>query len=138
MAFVGVSALAAVGIGYFLNTKAGKWVVNTITENLVKPLIESIESLINSLQSKLQSFFSMFNSNPLEYELVPNPTFKSKDYQSLIELLLNKNSNALDIDTLLHTFPNYLAYPTPTLIGLKDSTNSSLALSTPKEALHTH
>ncbi|EQM94579.1 MULTISPECIES: ribonuclease domain-containing protein [Helicobacter] len=128
LAFVGVSALAAVGIGYFLNTKAGKWVVNGITEYLVKPLIDSIES-------KLQSFFSMFDSNPLEYELVPNPTLESKDYQSLIELLLNKNSNALDIDTLLHTFPNYLAYPTH---ATTNSTNSSLALYTPKEALPIH
>ncbi|EQM94587.1 hypothetical protein HRAG_02365, partial [Helicobacter bilis ATCC 43879] len=111
-AFVIVGAISALTAGILMNTQAGKWAVNTITENLVKPLIESIESLINSLQSKLQSFFSMFDSNPLEYELVPNPTLESKDYQSLIELLLNKNSNALDIDTLLHTFPNYLAYPT--------------------------
>ena len=128
LAFVGVSALAAVGIGYFLNTKAGKWVVNGITEYLVKPLIDSIES-------KLQSFFSLFDSNPSAYELVPNPTLESKDYQSLIELLLHKDSNALDIDTLLHTFPNYLAYPTH---ATTNSTNSSLSLSTPKEALPIH
>ena len=132
---VAISALAAVGIGYLLNTQAGKWAVNTITENLVKPLIESIESLINSLQSKLQSFFSLFDSNPSKYELVSNPTLESKDYQSLIELLLHKDSNALDIDTLLHTFPNYLAYPTH---ATTNSTNSSLALSTPKEALPIH
>ncbi|WP_233714366.1 hypothetical protein, partial [Helicobacter trogontum] len=118
---IGVSALAAVGIGYLLNTQAGKWAVNTITENLVKPLIESIESLINSLQSKLQSFFSLFDSNPSKYELVSNPTLESNDYKSLIELLLDPNSNALDIDTLLHTFPNYLAYPTHTTA---DSTKS--------------
>lgn len=118
---IGVSALAAVGIGYLLNTQAGKWAVNTITENLVKPLIESIESLINSLQSKLRDFFSLFDSNPSKYELVSNPTLESNDYKSLIELLLDPNSNALDIDTLLHTFPNYLAYPTHTTA---DSTKS--------------
>lgn len=128
LTFVGVSALAAVGIGYFLNTKAGKWVVNGITEYLVKPLIDSIES-------KLQSFFSLFDSNPSKYELVSNPTLESNDYKSLIELLLHKDSNALDIDTLLHTFPNYLAYPTH---ATTNSTNSSLALSTPKEALPIH
>ena len=132
---VAISALAAVGIGYLLNTQAGKWAVNTITENLVKPLIESIESLINSLQSKLQSFFSLFDSNPSAYELVPNPTLQSQNYKSLIELLLHKDSNALDIDTLLHTFPNYLAYPTH---ATTNSTNSSLALSTPKDALPIH
>ena len=130
LAFVGVSALAAVGIGYFLNTKAGKWVVNGITEYLVKPLIDSIES-------KLQSFFSLFDSNPSKYELVSNPTLESNDYKSLIELLLHKDSNALDIDTLLHTFPNYLAYPTHSY-STKDSTNSSLALYSKRCSPHTH
>ena len=89
LVFVSIATIASVGISLFLNTQIGKntndWIVD-----------------------KLQSFFSMFDSNPLEYELVPNPTLSSKDYQSLIELLLNKNSNALDIDNLLHTFPNYL------------------------------
>ena len=127
---VAISALAAVGIGLFLNTQVGKWVTDSIAEHLIQPLIDN-------LKPKLQSFFSMFDSNPLEYELVPNPTLSSKDYQSLIELLLNKNSNALDIDTLLHTFPNYLAYPTHSY-STKDSTNSSLALSTPKDALPIH
>ena len=127
---VAISALAAVGIGLFLNTQTGKDFINFLADDVLKPLIDSLES-------KLQSFFSMFDSNPLEYELVPNPTLESKDYQSLIELLLNKNSNALDIDTLLHTFPNYLAYPTHSY-STKDSTNSSLALSTPKDALPIH
>lgn len=86
---VAISAIASVGVSLFLNTQIGKNTIDWIVD-------------------KLQSFFSMFDSNPLEYELVPNPTLESKDYQSLIELLLNKNSNALDIDTLLHTFPNYL------------------------------
>ena len=108
LVFVGVSALAAVGIGYLLNTQAGKWAVNGITENLIKPLIESIESLIDSLQSKLQSFFSLFDSNPSNYELVSNPSLESNDYKSLIELLLDSNSTAKDIDSLLHSFPNYL------------------------------
>ncbi|MDY5185389.1 MAG: hypothetical protein SPF53_05735, partial [Helicobacter trogontum] len=98
----GISALIA---GILINTQTGKDFINFLADDVLKPLIDSLES-------KLQSFFSMFDSNPLEYELVPNPTLESKDYQSLIELLLNKNSNALDIDTLLHTFPNYLAYPT--------------------------
>lgn len=127
---VTIATFAAVGIGLFLNTQVGKWVTDSIAEHLIQPLIDN-------LKPKLQSFFSMFDSNPLEYELVPNPTLESKDYQSLIELLLNKNSNALDIDTLLHTFPNYLAYPTHSY-STKDSTNSSLALSTPKDALPIH
>ena len=134
-AFIVVGGISALTAGILMNTQAGKWAVNTITENLVKPLIESIESLINSLQSKLQSFFSLFDSNPSKYELVSNPTLESNDYKSLIELLLHKDSNALDIDTLLHTFPNYLAYPTH---ATTNSTNSSLALSTPKEALPIH
>lgn len=123
----GISALIA---GILMNTQTGKDFINFLADDVLKPLIDSLES-------KLQSFFSMFDSNPLEYELVPNPTLSSKDYQSLIELLLNKNSNALDIDTLLHTFPNYLAYPTHSY-STKDSTNSSLALSTPKDALPIH
>ncbi|WP_243554933.1 hypothetical protein [Helicobacter cinaedi] len=123
----GISALIA---GILMNTQTGKYFINFLADDVLKPLIDSLES-------KLQSFFSMFDSNPLEYELVPNPTLSSKDYQSLIELLLNKNSNALDIDTLLHTFPNYLAYPTHSY-STKDSTNSSLALSTPKDALPIH
>lgn len=86
---VTIATFATVGISLFLNTQIGKNTIDWIVD-------------------KLQSFFSMFDSNPLEYELVPNPTLESKDYQSLIELLLNKNSNALDIDTLLHSFPNYL------------------------------
>lgn len=97
-----------------MNTQAGKDFVNFLTDDIAKPLIDSIES-------KLQSFFSLFDSNPSAYELVPNPTLESNDYKSLIELLLDPNSNALDIDTLLHTFPNYLAYPTHTTA---DSTKS--------------
>ncbi|WP_395148833.1 hypothetical protein [uncultured Helicobacter sp.] len=97
-----------------MNTQAGKDFVNFLTDDIAKPLIDSIES-------KLQSFFSLFDSNPSKYELVSNPTLESNDYKSLIELLLDPNSNALDIDTLLHTFPNYLAYPTHTTA---DSTKS--------------
>ncbi|STP07460.1 hypothetical protein [Helicobacter fennelliae] len=129
-AFVIVGAISALTAGILMNTQAGKDFINFLADDVLKPLIDSLES-------KLQSFFSMFDSNPLEYELVPNPTLSSKDYQSLIELLLNKNSNALDIDTLLHTFPNYLAYPTHSY-STKDSTNSSLSLSTPKDALPIH
>lgn len=119
-ALVAISALAAVGISLLLNTQASK---------------DLIDTTIDFLQSKLQSFFSLFDSNPSAYELVPNPTLQSQNYKSLIELLLHKDSNALDIDTLLHTFPNYLAYPTH---ATTNSTNSSLALSTPKEALPIH
>lgn len=101
LVFVGVSALAALGIGLFLNTRAGKSLVNSLADDIIKPLIDS-------LQSKLQSFFSLFDSNPSNYELVSNPSLESNDYKSLIELLLDSNSTAKDIDSLLHSFPHYL------------------------------
>ena len=107
-AFIIAGAISALIAGILMNTQAGKWAVNAITENLVKPLIESIESLINSIKSKLQSFFSLFDSNPSNYELVSNPSLESNDYKSLIELLLDSNSTAKDIDSLLHSFPHYL------------------------------
>lgn len=113
-AFVIVGAISALTAGILMNTQAGKDFVNFLIDDIAKPLIDSIES-------KLQSFFSLFDSNPSKYELVSNPTLESNDYKSLIELLLDPNSNALDIDTLLHTFPNYLAYPTHTTA---DSTKS--------------
>ena len=51
---------------------------------------------------------------------------------------MHKDSNALDIDTLLHTFPNYLAYPTHSY-STKDSTRLlSLLLSTPKDSIPIH
>lgn len=81
----GISALVA---GILMNTQAGKWVVNEATQ--------SIRRTITSLESKLQSFFSLFKSNPNAYELVSNPNLESKDYQSLIELLLDTNSTAKD------------------------------------------
>ena len=93
----GISALVA---GILMNTQAGKWVVNEATQ--------SIRRTITSLESKLQSFFSLFKSNPNAYELVSNPNLESKDYQSLIALLLDTNSTAKDIDSLLHSFPHYL------------------------------
>ncbi|MDY5184431.1 MAG: hypothetical protein SPF53_00790, partial [Helicobacter trogontum] len=117
-ALVVVGAISALTAGILMNTQAGKDFVNFLTD-------------------KLRDFFSLFDSNPSKYELVSNPTLESNDYKSLIELLLDPNSNALDIDTLLHTFPNYLAYPTHSY-STKDSTNSSLALSTPKDALPIH
>lgn len=100
LASVIVSAITAVGISLLLNTQSGK-------------------NIINSLTDKLHSFFSLFDSNTSKYELVSNPRLESNDYKSLIELLLDSKSNALDIDTLLHTFSNYLAYPT----NAKDSTH---------------
>lgn len=51
---VAISALAAVGIGLFLNTQVGKWVTDSIAEHLIQPLIDN-------LKPKLQSFFSMFD-----------------------------------------------------------------------------
>ncbi|WP_334084904.1 hypothetical protein [Helicobacter typhlonius] len=95
----------------------------TITKAHIK---ESLESL---WRIECEGYIESLEENPF--------TLESKDYQSLIELLLHKDSNALDIDTLLHTFPNYLAYPIQSH-SHKDSTNSSLALSTPKDALPIH
>ena len=82
----GISALVA---ALLLNTQAGKDFVNFLTD-------------------KLHSFFSLFDSNPSNYELVSNPSLESSDYKSLIELLLDSNSTAKDIDSLLHSFPHYL------------------------------
>ena len=123
-AFIVAGAISALIAGILMNTQAGKDLVNGITENLVKPLIDSI-------QSKLHSFFSLFDSNPSKYELVSNPSLESSDYKSLIELLLDSKSNALDIDSLLHTFPNYLAYLTHTTT---DTTNS-LSLSNATDSI---
>lgn len=77
LVFVGVAALASVGISLLLNTQASK---------------DLIDTTIDFLQSKLQSFFSLFKFNPNAYELISNPNLESKDYQSLIELLLDTNS----------------------------------------------
>ena len=99
-AFIVVGAISALVAGILMNTQAGKLVVNETTQ--------AIRETITSLESKLQSFFSLFKSNPNAYELVPNPNLESKDYQSLIELLLDTNSTAKDIDSLLHSFPHYL------------------------------
>ena len=114
-ALVAISAITAVGISLLLNTQSGK-------------------NIINSLTDKLHSFFSIFDSNPSKYELVSNPRLESNDYKSLIELLLDSKSNALDIDTLLHTFPNYLAYPTNT----KDSTHQAQDTSSISNAIPMH
>lgn len=121
--------------------------------SLIEKNVSSLRDFTSNIINKVSSWVDEFDVNNLiiqgnhssgEIEYNPahpyaNPqrNLSSKDYQSLIELLLNKNSNALDIDTLLHTFPNYLAYPTHSY-STKDSINSSLALSTPKDALPIH
>ena len=46
--------------------------------------------------------------NPTHPYANPQRSLESKDYQSLIELLLDTNSTAKDIDSLLHSFPHYL------------------------------
>lgn len=89
LVFVGIAAIASVGISLFLNTQIGKNTIDLVVD-------------------KLQSFFSLFDSNPNRYELILNPNLESQDYQSLIELLLDTNSTAKDIDSLLHSFPHYL------------------------------
>ncbi|MBR2148077.1 MAG: hypothetical protein IJ965_01355, partial [Campylobacter sp.] len=99
-AFIVVGAISALVAGILMNTQAGKLVVNETTQ--------AIRETITSLESKLQSFFSLFDSNPNAYELISNPNLESKDYQSLIELLLDTNSTAKDIDSLLHSFLHYL------------------------------
>lgn len=105
-ALVGVSSIAAVGIGLFLNTQAGKDFVNFLTD-------------------KLQSFFSLFDSNPSNYELVSNPSLESNDYKSLIELLLDSHSTASDIDSLLHSFPNYLKKDSQDSLSQDSNTESN-------------
>ncbi|WP_299548737.1 hypothetical protein [uncultured Helicobacter sp.] len=105
---VSIAAIAAVGISLLLNTQAGKVGVQWASEK-IKPLITNIES-------KIRDFFNRFDSNPSSYELVKNPSLESKDYKSLIELLLDNHSTAQDINTLLHSFPNYLK------VDSKDST----------------
>ena len=89
LVFVGIAVTASVGINLFLNTQIGKNTIDLVVD-------------------KLQSFFALFDSNPNRYELISNPNLESKDYQSLIELLLDTNSTAKDIDSLLHSFPHYL------------------------------
>ena len=121
--------------------------------SLIEKNVSSLRDFTSNIINKVSSWVDEFDVNNLiiqgnhssgEIEYNPahpyaNPqrNLSSKDYQSLIELLLHKDSNALDIDTLLHTFPNYLAYPIQSH-SHKDSTNSSLALSTPKDALPIH
>lgn len=119
--------------------------------SLIEENISSLQDFTSNIIHKVSSWIDEFDVNNLiiqgnhsnkkiEYNPAhpyanPQRNLSSQDYQSLIELLLNKNSNALDIDTLLHTFPNYLSHPTH---STEDSTNSSLALSTPKDALPIH
>lgn len=121
--------------------------------SLIEKNVSSLRDFTSNIINKVSSWVDEFDVNNLiiqgnhssgEIEYNPahpyaNPqrNLSSPDYQSLIELLLHKDSNALDIDTLLHTFPNYLAYPTHSY-STKDSINSSLSLSTPKDALPIH
>ena len=100
-AFIIAGAISALIAGILMNTQAGKSLVNWLSDDIIKPFI-------NSIESKLRDFFSLFDSNPSNYELVSNPSLESSDYKSLIELLLDSNSTAKDIDSLLHSFPNYL------------------------------
>ena len=88
LALIIIGAISALLAGILMNTQASKWVVNEATQ--------AIRQTITSLESKLHSFFSLFKSNPNAYELVSNPNLESKDYQSLIALLLDTNSTAKD------------------------------------------
>ena len=107
-ALITIGDISAITAGILMNTQAGKVGVQWASEK-IKPLITNIES-------KIRDFFNRFDSNPSSYELVKNPSLESKDYKSLIELLLDNHSTAQDIDTLLHSFPNYLK------VDSKDST----------------
>ncbi|MGX3046053.1 M23 family metallopeptidase [Helicobacter sp. T3_23-1056] len=99
-ALIATAAISAVLAGILLNTNAGKFAVDWVTDN--------IRFFIDFTESKLQAFFTKFDSNPNAYELVENPTLTKQDYQSIIEVLLRKDSNANDIDKTLHSFKNYL------------------------------
>ncbi|WP_232049114.1 hypothetical protein [Helicobacter cinaedi] len=46
---VAISALAAVGIGLFLNTQTGKDFINFLADDVLKPLIDSLESKLHLL-----------------------------------------------------------------------------------------
>ena len=123
---IAIGAISAILAGILLNTNAGKSVVDWVTDNM--------RFFINFTESKLQEFFTKFDSNPSAYELVENPTLTEQDYQSLIELLLHKDSNANDIDALLRTFPNYLVNPA-NQNNKNDSIKSNIATSNASNAI---
>ena len=131
---VAIASACAVGVGILLNTNGGKSFVNLVADNIVNPAMQNIQSLIDSLETKLQYFFTKFDSNPNAYELVENPTLTKQDYQSLIEVLLHKDSNANDIDALLRTFPNYLVNPA-NQNNKNDSIKSNIATSNASNAI---
>ena len=123
---IAIGAISAILAGILLNTNAGKSVVDWVTDNM--------RFFINFTECKLQEFFTKFDSNPSAYELVENPTLTEQDYQSLIELLLHKDSNANDIDALLRTFPNYLVNPA-NQNNKNDSIKSNIATSNASNAI---
>lgn len=83
---VAIASACAVGVGILLNTNGGKSFVNLVADNIVNPAMQNIQSLIDSLESKLQEFFTKFDSNPSAYELVENPTLTEQDYQKILML----------------------------------------------------
>ena len=102
---------------------------------LVEKNIDSLRHFKSNLIDKISSWIDEFNVE-LQYNSAhpyvnPQRNLESSDYKSLIELLLDSKSNALDIDSLLHTFPNYLAYLTHTTT---DTTNS-LSLSNATDSI---
>ena len=90
---------------------------------LIEKNISSLQDFTSNIIQKISSWIEEFDMNALMIKntssgtISYNPThpyanpqrnLESKDYQSLIELLLDTNSTAKDIDSLLHSFPHYL------------------------------
>ena len=100
---------------------------DSITANialLIENNISSLQDFTSNIARKISSWVEEFdvnasmiqsgtssgaiNYNPTHPYANPKRNLESKDYQSLIALLLDTNSTAKDIDSLLHSFPHYL------------------------------
>ena len=78
------------------------------TSNIIQKVSSWIEEFdMNALMIKNTSSGTI-SYNPTHPYANPQRNLESKDCQSLIELLLDTNSTAKDIDSLLHSFPHYL------------------------------
>lgn len=120
--------------------------IATLIENNVSSLQDFTSNVIDKITSWVDEFDVndlIIQGNHSNGEIQYNPShpyanpqrnLDSKDYQSLIELLLHKDSNANDIDALLRTFPNYLANPA-NQNNKNDSIKSNIATSNASNAI---
>ena len=135
---VAISAIVAVGISMSLNTQTIRDFIDKsqdFTSNVIDKITSWVDEFdVNGLIIQGSHSNGEIQYNPSHPYANPQRNLDSKDYQSLIELLLHKDSNANDIDALLRTFPNYLVNPT-NQNNKNDSTKSNIVISNASNAI---